>query len=82
MKIIDIEVFNDDDGIGFIKHSDMLNLLEQIRIKQEEKNKEIKRLNNTLKEVKEICESIPNEFHDEWEITRNILEILEKSDKK
>ena len=55
-KYVDIEVFNDDDGIGFIKHSDMLNLLEQIRIKQEEKNEEIERLNKRVEDLNTINE--------------------------
>lgn len=40
--------------------------------------KELQQKENIIKEVREICESIPNEFHEEWEITRDILEILDK----
>ncbi len=59
-KYIDIEVFDGDDDIKYVRHEDMLNLLEQIRIKQEEKNKEIERLQNIIKEVREYIEENTN----------------------
>ena len=55
-KYIDIEVFDGDDDIKYVRHKDMLNLLEQIRIKQEEKDKEIERLNNIINKIRNWLE--------------------------
>ena len=60
-KYIDIEVFDGDDDIRYVRHEDMLNLLEQIRIKQKEKNKKIERLNNIINEFNKLIENEINE---------------------
>jgi len=90
-KYIDIEVFDGDDDIKYVRHEDMLNLLEQIRIKQEEKDKEIERLKNIIKEIREYIEKekakLPlgrNDFtcemvySDEVVLANELLEILDK----
>ena len=87
-KYIDIEVFDGDDDIKYVRHKDMLNLLEQIRIKQEEKDKEIERLNNIINELdkqKEVLDKalfVLEHIEDDRAGYEAIKEILKGSDKE
>lgn len=49
--ILNINVFNGDDGIKYIKYDDMISMLNRIKEDNEERDKEIERLNNIIKEA-------------------------------
>lgn len=51
-EYIDIQVYDGDDKTKYIKYEDMINLIERIKIKQDEKDKEIERLNKELEIAK------------------------------
>ena len=64
-EYMDIKVYNGDDETKYIKYDDMINLIAKIKIKQDEKDKEIERLNNIIKEVREYIKE--NCIDDEFE---------------
>ena len=59
-EYMDIKVYNGDDETKYIKYDDMINLIAKIKIKQDEKDKEIERLNNIINELEEELERESN----------------------
>ena len=49
-EYIDIQVYDGDDKTKYIKYEDMINLIEKIKIKQDERDKEIERLNKKIEQ--------------------------------
>ena len=56
--ILNINVFNGDDGIKYIRYDDMISMLNRIKEDNEERDKEIERLNNIIKELEKYLEKI------------------------
>ena len=85
--ILNINVFNGDDGIKYIRYDDMISMLNRIKEDNEERDKEIERLNSIIKEVREFVEwhyKDNQEFYKNKGIGLNypecdaVLEILDK----
>lgn len=51
--ILNINVFNGDDGIKYIRYDDMISMLNRIKEDNEERDEEIERLNNIINEIEE-----------------------------
>ena len=56
--ILNINVFNGDDGIKYIRYDDMISMLNRIKEDNEERDEEIERLNNIIKELEKYLEKI------------------------
>ena len=55
-NILNINVFNGDDGIKYIRYDDMVSMLNRIKEDNEERDEEIERLNNIIKELEKYLE--------------------------
>ena len=56
--ILNINVFNGDDGIKYIRYDDMISMLNRIKEDNEERDKEIERLNNIINELEKYCKEM------------------------
>ena len=56
--ILNINVFNGDDGIKYIRYDDMISMLNRIKEDNEERDKEIERLNSIINELEKYLEEI------------------------
>ena len=89
-EYIDIQVYDGDDETRYIKYEDMINLIEKIKIKQDERDKEIERLNNIIKKIEKMFnhETLIKYYYGmsyEFEINDfkdDIFEIIKGSDKE
>ena len=77
-EYIDIQVYDGDDETRYIKYEDMINLIEKIKIKQDEKGKEIERLNNTIKGLDNTIENLEEVIKHEDSIIKEAIEYIEE----
>lgn len=62
--ILNINVFNGDDGIKYIRYDDMVSMLNRIKEDNEERDEEIERLNKETEQLRTALNSKKNIIND------------------
>ena len=76
-EYMDIQVYSGDNEEQYVKYGDLLELIERVKIKQEEREKEIERLNENNQAMQEEIARTWKKLDEKENIIKEVREYIE-----